>query len=72
MYHLFIVITIIRVLELCQHMWANKELDAAVYDFNYICYNHQSPHIFNRGLTPFEARYSIIISSLSYNLATIT
>ena len=33
-------------------------LNKAVYDYAYSWYNHLRPHSFNKGLTPFEARYS--------------
>ncbi|MCY6354876.1 hypothetical protein OIO11_06570, partial [Clostridium sp. ZS2-4] len=33
-------------------------LNRAVYDYANSWYNHLRPHSFNKGLTPFEARYS--------------
>ena len=33
-------------------------LNKAVYDYAYSWYNHLRPHSFNKGLTPFEARYN--------------
>ena len=46
----------------------DEELNKATNDFAYVWYNHIRPHSFNKGLTPFEARYKNI-RSLCYKFA---
>lgn len=42
------------------HYYHNDdELNKAVSEFAYICYNHVRPHSYNDYRTPFEARYGI-------------
>ncbi len=36
----------------------DDELNEAINDFAFDWYNYRRPHTFNKGLTPFEARYS--------------
>jgi len=35
-----------------------KELYDAIDNFAYVTYNHERPHTYDNGRTPFEARYN--------------
>ena len=34
----------------------DEELNQSIEEYAYVFYNHQRPHTYNQGLTPFEAR----------------